>query len=138
MSGPPARVLVVDDDPQVRASVEALLEIDFEVTLASGVAEAERLLTENDFDVVLTDYDMPGGTGLQLVERVRKDYPGLLTIVITGHPELPALKVAETDAAVVRVLAKPYDPRRLMSLVQSATRLSRVGRELSQRRRPKP
>ena len=131
-----ARVLVVDDDPAVRASVEALLEVDFEVTLAANVAEAERQLASQEFDVVLTDYDMPGGTGLQLVNLVRGKYPGLAAIVISGHAVSPALKSAESDQSVLRVLAKPYDPRRLVNLVYSAMKLTRVGRELSQHRRP--
>lgn len=135
MSAPPARVLVVDDDPQIRASVHALLEVDFEVTLADSVREAERVLAQSEFDVVLTDYEMPGGTGLQLVESVRAKHPGLSIILITGHAELPAVAGAESDQSVVRVLAKPYDPRRLMLLVHNATRLSRVGRELNAARR---
>ena len=128
MADLPSHVLVVDDDPKVRESLVTLLEIDFRVTAAGNIAEAERKFGEAEFDVVITDYDMPGGTGLQLVEWLRRRYPGVQVIVVSGHAGAPELQGAERDDSVVRVLAKPYDPRRLTGLVQSATRLARLRR----------
>ncbi len=64
------RVLVVEDDPSMRLAVEGALSIDFEVKTASNVTEALSALADDEFDVVVTDYEMPGGSGLDLMRWV--------------------------------------------------------------------
>lgn len=130
MAEVPARILVVEDDRDSREALASLLEIDFHVTAAAGISEAERLLGEQSFDVVLTDYQMPGGGGTELLSWMRANRPGLLAIVLTGYPDSPGVKSAETADGVVRVLAKPYDAKRLTCLIHNAAQLSRTNRGL--------
>jgi DNA-binding NtrC family response regulator len=127
-SGPdaPGRILVADDDPMMCASVEALLSERYQVLTVESAAKAEAALAQSEFDVVLTDYEMPGGTGLDLVKKVRAQFPDVLVICLTGHPDQPDLREAETTLTLVRVLAKPYDPQRLMTWVDNAVRLARM------------
>jgi DNA-binding NtrC family response regulator len=134
MASLPARILLVEDDRESRESLESLLQIDFEVTSASGVMEAVSLLEQRDFDVLVTDYQMPGATGDHLLRYVNETKPGLLSIVLTGFPDAPAVKHFEGGESVIRVVAKPYDARRLSSLIQSAAQLSRTNRELAAHR----
>jgi DNA-binding NtrC family response regulator len=130
----PARILLVEDERDSREALESLLQIDFEVTAASGVMEAVNLLEQQDFDVLVTDYQMPGATGEDLLRYVQETQPGLLSIVLTGYPDAPAVKQVEGDEGVIRVVAKPYDARRLSSLIHSAAQLSRTNRELAAHR----
>ena len=45
-------------------------------------------LKESAFDVVITDFEMPGRSGLELLRIVQEQYPGTMVIILTGHPEL--------------------------------------------------
>jgi DNA-binding NtrC family response regulator len=125
---PAGRILVVDDDPATRASLNGLLAADFVVHTVASVAEALYVLPTDTFDVVLTDYEMPGANGLALAETVNREFPGVMVILLTGHPDLSAVKRAETNRTVARVLSKPYDPRRLLSWLHSTVKLARMSR----------
>jgi DNA-binding NtrC family response regulator len=124
----PGRILVADDDPAMRTSLEGLLSEQYLVTTVDSAARAEATLDQAEFDVVLTDYEMPGGTGIELMKKVRARFPDVLVICLTGHPEQPDLRAAESALALVRVLGKPYDPKRLLTWVENAVRLARVQR----------
>lgn len=126
----PGRVLVVDDDPRMRFSVEGILELEFVVTTADSVASAKAALRAQEFDVVLTDYEMPGGSGLDLVRLVNAEYPGVMVILLTGHPDAEVAR-SESTQAIVRVLTKPYDAKRLISWIASTVKLARMSRMTS-------
>ncbi len=122
------RVLVVDDDAAVRFSVEGVLGLEFDVQGAASVDEALMRLQQADFDVVLSDYRMPGRSGLDLLRTVTERYPDVMVILLTGHPDLTELQNPANVQAVVRVLSKPYDPKRLLHWVSSTVKLSRMRR----------
>src|SRR4051812_38203609 len=94
--------LVVDDNPDIRAVVDnALREIGFETQVAASGQEALALLAAVDFDVVVTDLQMPEMSGLQLCERIVSSRPDVPVVVVTGHGTL--------DAAVGAIRAGAYD-----------------------------
>src|SRR5205823_3936143 len=94
----PGRVLVVDDDTNTRLSVEALLCSDFHVASAGGVQEAELLISHHgEFDVVVTDYNMPGASGMVLVTRLAESSPETVVIMVTGYSEEPEVRRAQRD-----------------------------------------
>jgi len=124
----PGRVLVVDDDASMRASVEALLALQFQVTSAANLNDAAVALGQAEFDVVLTDYEMPGGSGIDLMRLIRERFPNVLVICVTGYPDQPELRQSEAQHALLRVISKPYDPKRLLGWVDNAIRLSRLQR----------
>ncbi|UHC18470.1 response regulator [Methylobacterium currus] len=98
-----ARVLVVDDDPQVRHVTASFLNgfgYD-EAEVPSGEAALERLDAER-FDIVVADLAMPGMSGLDLAEAVRARWPSLPFLLVTGHAE------AARIPADFSVLEKPF------------------------------
>ncbi|KMO22128.1 histidine kinase [Methylobacterium platani JCM 14648] len=98
-----ARILVVDDDPQVRHVTASFLNgfgYD-EVAVASGEAALERLDAER-FDLVVADLAMPGMSGLDLAEAVRRRWPALPFLLVTGHAEAARIPAEFT------VLEKPF------------------------------
>jgi two-component system response regulator HupR/HoxA len=109
-------------------TLEGILSHDFQVIVAEDAEAAEAALQSDDTDVVLTDYDMPGRNGLELVKTVEQSFPATMVLLLTGHPEISELKRAEEEHHVVRVLAKPYDPKRLVQWVANAVQLSRLRR----------
>jgi PAS domain S-box-containing protein len=86
----PLRVLAVDDDSLVLFNTIAMLEDLGHVALeAASGAQALALLRREAIDLVITDQSMPQMTGLQLVEAIRAEWPGLPVILATGYAELP-------------------------------------------------
>ena len=99
MSG---RVLVVDDDRSMCELLQAgLVRRGFEVTWRTSAAEALAAMSEGDFDVIVTDLNMPGTNGLELCERVTANRPDVPVVVITAFGSL--------DTAVAAIRAGAYD-----------------------------
>lgn len=135
------RILVVDDEDSIRFSVEAILGEDFDVVGVSNVPDAVTRLTGGGIDVVLTDYDMPGMSGMDLLRMIADRFPDVLPIVLTGHAAIPELVAAEKARLSVRVISKPYDPARLVKWVETTVRLARMKQatnRLQSRLRPRP
>ena len=101
------RVLVVDDELQLRAVTEAWLADDGHTveTVASGVAALARLKT-GQFDVVITDKAMPAMTGEQLAASIARDFPGLPVILMTGFGDM-MIAAGEMPPHFCAILCKP-------------------------------
>ncbi len=96
------RVLVVDDDPDTLILHEAgLIDCGCDVSTAASGEDALALLAGEPFDVVVTDLQMPGMSGLELCERVLASQPDVPVVVATAHGSL--------DVAVSAIRAGAYD-----------------------------
>ena len=81
----PPRVLIIDDERYIRGLLAELLTVwGCEADVAATGTEGLALLSLKNYDLVLTDYVMPGGTGVELVERVRSRDQGIGVIMLTG------------------------------------------------------
>jgi two-component system response regulator PilR (NtrC family) len=97
-----ARVLVVDDERSMREFLEIFLRSEgHAVRTAEGLAAAKAELSADDFDVVITDVQMPGGTGLDLLRTVQAESPETVVIVMTAF--------ASTETAIEAMKAGAYD-----------------------------
>jgi DNA-binding NtrC family response regulator len=79
-----ASILIVDDDDIIRDTLYELLVTDYQCETAETAETALAKLEAKRFDVVLTDISMPGLSGVQLLNRVLKLYPGTSVIMISG------------------------------------------------------
>ena len=79
-----AEILVVDDDEIIRETLCELLSLDHACQTADTAEDALAKLEAQAFDVVLTDVSMPGLSGLDLLNRVVRLYPGTPVIIISG------------------------------------------------------
>ncbi len=128
-------VLVVDDESHSLGSLRLLLDDTFRVRSASTVAAAEHVLEIDDVDVVLTDYEMPHGSGLVLLERVEKKDPEIVRILMTAHASYPEVVAARRKGRVFEVMAKPLDPEHVVGALQRAVILAK-SRKTARRRGP--
>lgn len=79
------RVLVVDDDPDVRAVVSSMLEVGgYEASVAQNGREALAALKAGNFAVILTDLVMPEQEGIETIKVIRRDYPDVKVIAMSG------------------------------------------------------
>ena len=124
---PGARILLVEDDPRVRAAtVGALEDLDYDpVSCASG-AEAIKLFEEQEFDLVISDVIMPEMTGPELIRHLKSTHGDFAVLFVTGY-----VGDGETDHLVgYELLRKPFTVGALANSVASA-----LSRRASARRR---
>ena len=113
-------IWVVDDDESIRWVMQkSLMRAGMKVQTFEGAAELFDALVEDTPDVLITDIRMPGVTGLELMERVRRDRPGLPVIVMTAHSDLEAA-VASYKGGAFEYLPKPFDVNAVTELVRRA------------------
>jgi CheY-like chemotaxis protein len=113
------RVLLVDDDILVSmGAADMLLDLGHSVTEAQSAAHALKLFeSEPAFDIVVTDYAMPGMNGLDLALKIREISPKLPIILATGYAELPPHKTVDFGR-----LSKPYTERDMAAALEVALR----------------
>jgi EAL domain-containing protein (putative c-di-GMP-specific phosphodiesterase class I) len=107
----PAVILVVDDDPGFLRACTRILQVwKHEVVQAATVDDALRLVRERDFDVILSDINMPGANGIEFLRAVRVHDKDVPVILMTGGPELETARLAVECGAqsyLIKPLASP-------------------------------
>jgi DNA-binding NtrC family response regulator len=101
------RVLVVDDEPRMREMLSrAITEMGFEASSAGSAESATRLLEQSPPDILLLDLNLPGASGMEMFQTVRRRWPQTQVIVLTGYGDLETAKKA-IHLDVVDFLTKP-------------------------------
>jgi EAL domain-containing protein (putative c-di-GMP-specific phosphodiesterase class I) len=122
------RILVVDDEPTLLEVVGAMLiEAGWQVDTAPDGREAIPFVDANRYDVVLSDIDMPGLNGVQLLREIRARDLDVPVLLITGHPRIDTA-VEALEHGALRYLQKPVRERDLLTAVEDAARLHRMAR----------
>jgi DNA-binding NtrC family response regulator len=109
-------VLFVDDEAPNLSTFVRVFRRDFRVRTAGSGEEALRALEIQPVDVVITDYTMPGISGLELLEIVARRWPHVARVLISGHAELDELN-DEGDGLARAVLPKPWSREMVLSTV---------------------
>jgi two-component system response regulator HupR/HoxA len=116
-----ATVLVVDDEPRVLDALEAILAAEFRVLRAAGGEQALDLLrAEPSVAVIVTDYRMPGMTGVELLRHSQDATPDAVRIVLTAYTDVDSLMDAINTGRIYHFVAKPWDPKELAVVVRRA------------------
>lgn len=116
-----ARIIVIDDQEPIRRIVRRALESQrHEVLDAEDGESGMQLLEREPVDVVITDIFMPGWDGIQTLREIRKRYPSVKVIAISGGDSTGILDLRQ-DAELlgaVKSLQKPFTAREIIELVQ--------------------
>ncbi|HYI03156.1 response regulator [Hyalangium sp.] len=124
-------VLVVDDEHPVLITAAAVLSEDFRVLTATNAAEALRLMDRNTIDVMCTDFNMPGRNGIHLLREATARQPHMSGVLVTGHAEYLEKRDKYEAQGLYYLLIKPYEPQRLIEIVQRAAESARLKRVMS-------
>jgi DNA-binding NtrC family response regulator len=131
-----AHLLLVDDDPNTLASLSRAFRLaGHEATVCDNAARAVELLRTESFDLILSDVVMPGRSGLELLEDLKKAGVKTPIILISGQANIE-MAVKATKLGALDFLEKPLSTDKLLLTVENALRLSRLedeNRELRHR-----
>ena len=130
-----ARLLIIDDEPSIRESLETLLTLEgFDVTLAPDGPRGLDVLSRSEFDLLLLDLALPGESGIDLLPRITAMHPRLPIIMITAFGTLGNV-VDAIRAGAENFVQKPWDNEKLLADIRSAIARHRAEAEVIQLKR---
>ncbi len=114
-----SKILVVDDEPGIRSMLQDFLESDYDVITSANAEEALEEVKSNNFDLVISDINMPGMKGYLLLEKVRQISPDTKTILITAYNVDEYIRLARTHG-ICNIVSKtaPFNFDELDSVVK--------------------
>ena len=113
-------VWIVDDDRSIRWVFEKTLQReDIEFRLFSSAREAFAALSQSQPQVLVSDIRMPGGSGLELLQQIKAQYPSLPVIIMTAYSDLDSA-VAAFQSGAFEYLPKPFDIDHAVALIRRA------------------
>lgn len=116
------RMLIIDDDVMVLESCRKIFEPEgFEVVVTADPREGLGLASWTSFDVVLCDWQMPGFSGMDVVEEIDRICPQATVVMISGYPSVGRATDAMKRGAM-DFISKPFTPEEIIGAVQKATR----------------
>src|SRR6266540_5964474 len=128
------RILIADDDEAFRLATRLFLRRQgFECEIAPDAAVAAEMLRASEFDLLISDINMPGNAGLELVTRLAQVAVALPVILLTGHPSIQSA-ARSVRLRVVAYLVKPYDADELLNIAEQAIVNYRAYRAVSANR----
>ena len=128
-------IVLVDDEEMILTSIRTLLvlEADYEVTCFTSPLEAVQHLERHPVDVTVSDYMMPGMTGIQLLAEAKRHQPEATRVLLTGHADKASAIQAINDVGLFQYLEKPWDNAQLLLVIQQGVERTELLRELRQK-----
>ena len=123
------RILIIDDERPILLTLEALLRRHaYQVDTASTASQGLKLLKTKSPSLVLLDLQLPDAEGLQTLDSIKSDSPGMAVIVLTAHDTLHNA-IESIKRGAYHFISKPYAPEELLSLIEKALEKQSLLRE---------
>lgn len=114
-------ILIVDDEEMILKSIVRVLRNEnYQILTAQSGEKGLTVLKDYDVHLVISDQKMPGMNGLDFLKRVKRDYPQILTIMLTGQSELEIAMDAINEAGVYKFILKPWNDNDLKVTIRRA------------------
>lgn len=118
------RLLCVDDEPHITNAIERFCRNEgIGLLKASSASEALQIMEHEAVDLVLSDYHMPGMSGLELLCEVHHRWPHVTGFIVSGFLELPVIINAIEKGCIQGVLQKPWKREELKDLIDKAEKI---------------
>jgi CheY-like chemotaxis protein len=125
-----AKILLADDEHTfLHSTADLLRDQGYECDCAMDAQEATALLHQTEYDLIISDINMPGNGQLEFLNTVQSDQGGLPVIVITGYPSVETA-VQSFRLSAVDYLQKPFDVDELFGLIDPAVQKGQLARKL--------
>ncbi len=123
----PRTLLLVDDEPNILASLKRLLRRDaYHILTAGSGQEGLDVLASHAVDVIVSDQRMPGMLGADFLRKAKLLCPQTIRIMLSGYTELQAVTDAVNEGAIFKFLTKPWDDHQLREHIAEAFRLKGI------------
>jgi DNA-binding NtrC family response regulator len=123
VKGPRTRLLIVDDDQGMRENLAELFEsLGYDVRTAPNTPDALQVLDASEIDLLITDYKMPGPTGIELIEAARKVQPNLRAVLMTAFGD-SFTEIESVRRGAVGYLNKPFEADEVVAFVEKVLSL---------------
>ncbi len=104
------QILLVDDEPNVLNALKRVFrQENYHIMTAGDADEALKILAGQEFQLMISDFKMPGMDGGELLRRVKQQYPETIRIMLTGHADSNAVMSAVKEGAVYKFILKPWN-----------------------------
>ncbi|MGK5056373.1 response regulator [Janthinobacterium sp. LB2P49] len=124
---PPRTLLLVDDEPNILASLKRLLRRDgYHILTANSGQEGLDVLASHAVDVIVSDQRMPGMLGADFLRKAKLLCPQTIRIMLSGYTELQAVTDAVNEGAIFKFLTKPWEDHQLREHIAEAFRLKGI------------
>jgi signal transduction histidine kinase len=123
-------VLFVDDEPEIRRSIERELKHEnFQLLVAESGKEALSVMSRHEVHVVLTDLSMPGMSGIELLEQTAVTFPDTIRLILSGVKDRASLYQAMNTGNIYRYITKPWNDVELKILISQALEYQHLNAE---------
>lgn len=114
------RVLYLDDDQANLDSFKANFRDQFEVFTASNPVQAYNMIEAEGIQIAIADHNMPSMSGVEFLESLYCDFPGVQRILLTGYTEMVPVVEAINKGKVFGVLTKPFNMQDISRMIEDA------------------
>ena len=121
LKNPNSRILIVDDEPAIRNLLHSILSDDYACTTAESAEAALDQLDRETFDLVISDINMGGMSGIELVSRVVASSPDTVVMVISGNPLIDA-PIEAIRSGAFDYIKKPFEIDKVAMAVDRAVK----------------
>ena len=119
-------ILVVDDDEGIRENIADLLQDEYHVLAAKDADEAMRFLEREPVDLLLTDFQMPGPSGVELIEAARRKHAKLPAVLMTAYIYVYE-QLSDERRKDIAFLRKPFDADEVLRVIAAGLRKNNGG-----------
>jgi len=113
-------LLVVDDEIEVLNSLKRQFRKSCNVYTAISAAEAYKIMSEQDIQVILSDQRMPYVTGTEFFKKIKVEYPDTIRLILTAYTDIQAVIASINEASISHYLTKPWNPVELSTVIEKA------------------
>lgn len=125
-------ILLVDDETNILYALESLLSEEYNIFTATNGEDALPIMEQNNIALIIADHRMPGMTGCELLEQVRQKYPSTIRIILSANIDQNMLMDLVNTAHAHSVMAKPWKPERLKSIIEAWIKARELDVEVGQ------
>ncbi|AOY77027.1 response regulator [Clostridium formicaceticum] len=121
------KILFVDDETAILKSLKRLfMDADYEIFLAEGGEEALQFLSAENIDLLFTDVKMPGMDGYKLLEKVKKKYPLIIRVILSGYTEGKEIVEAIQKNLARTYILKPWNNEELLKFIEDTFEIQKL------------
>ncbi|MEM6263762.1 MAG: adenylate/guanylate cyclase domain-containing protein [Bacteroidota bacterium] len=121
-------ILYIDDEHHNLITFKAAFRREYRILTAQSGPEALEVLRNNEVGLVISDQRMPEMTGVEVLEKISREYPDTVRIILTGFSDVEAIINGINSGGIFRYITKPWEEQELRMTIENARQVHRLNR----------